>query len=651
MKSKTFLSFSIKTLFLQLLPLLIVCSAFSAPQITRLELFDAKSDAKIKDLSQSAIVDLGRDGYILNIRAAGNGETKSVEFILNGQVVRTENFEPFALAGDQIGDYHHWTPSLGTQEITAIPYSQQYKGGTQGTPYTINFTVKIEYTAIDLDPDNNSHFLRLNDYGVVAGITIHNSTDYTNVIWEDGNRTIIGPPAGHEYTEPFAINNFGTVCGGTYGLQPWVWSDGSRTDIPVSPIDVYDAARALNDLGQVVVNTFNNIYIYENGAATALGNIFRDPADINNNGEIVGPGSINRNPGQAYIYKNNAVQSIGTLGGTYSSAEAINDNGVVTGTSFLSGDLEEHAYTWHNGVFKDLGSFGGRYSLGNDINNAGWVVGFSDIPGTSNVGSFLHDGRTMHALTVLVPAVTTNEYARGINNSGMILTNKHLLVPKGLIRIAGFVLIDAANDKVIGKLKHGDNIDLSVLGDNLNIRADLEGQAGSVQFNLNGSNYRTENIAPYALAGNIGYDYGTWTPTSGTYTLVATPFSGDDASGTVGQSASISFNVLGGSGQSAIDFGGQWVHTSVSVNTTAKGVITQFPAEWGNGWQPSKVVLGIMVEDNRVLDGVSVSANGSNFPLNGWWSTVAVPYTGKNPIYYDFSSNSSRNIRVWWWGE
>ncbi len=60
---------------------------------------------------------------------------------------------------------------------------------------------------------------------------------------------------------------------------------------------------------------------------------------------------------------------------------------------------------------------------------------------------------------------------------------------------------------------------------NLNIRANTNPQAvGSVLFGLDGNaNYRLENSAPYALAGetnNSGtVDYLPWTPTVGSHTL------------------------------------------------------------------------------------------------------------------------------------
>jgi probable HAF family extracellular repeat protein len=37
---------------------------------------------------------------------------------------------------------------------------------------------------------------------------------------------------------------------------------------------------------------------------------------------------------------------LGTLGGTFSSAAAVNANGQVVGDSYLAGDTADHAFSW-----------------------------------------------------------------------------------------------------------------------------------------------------------------------------------------------------------------------------------------------------------------------------------------------------------------
>jgi hypothetical protein len=79
----------------------------------------------------------------------------------------------------------------------------------------------------------------------------------------------------------------------------------------------------------------------------------------------------------------------------------------------------------------------------------------------------------------------------------------------------------------------------------LNVRADTDPAAvGSVRFGLDGDPaYRTENVAPYALAGDTSGDYAPWTPAPGAHSVVAVPYTGPGATGTAGPPLTVSFTV------------------------------------------------------------------------------------------------------------
>jgi probable HAF family extracellular repeat protein len=70
-----------------------------------------------------------------------------------------------------------------------------------------------------------------------------------------------------------------------------------------------------------------------------------------------------------------SVTSLGTLGGTYSTAAGINNKGLVSGDANLAGDVTEHATLWRNGVITDLGTLGGANSAGNPVNERGMIAG------------------------------------------------------------------------------------------------------------------------------------------------------------------------------------------------------------------------------------------------------------------------------------
>jgi hypothetical protein len=117
------------------------------------------------------------------------------------------------------------------------------------------------------------------------------------------------------------------------------------------------------------------------------------------------------------------------------------------------------------------------------------------------------------------------------------------------LAVVSFTLINAEANQPLagyGPLPNGTTLDLSALPTRqLNIRADTSpATVGSVRFALDGSaNFRTESSAPYALAGDTGGDYASWTPTLGPHTLKATPYSGGGATGTAGTALTITFEV------------------------------------------------------------------------------------------------------------
>ena len=73
------------------------------------------------------------------------------------------------------------------------------------------------------------------------------------------------------------------------------------------------------------------------------------------------------------------VMDLGTLGGTFSFATGINNDGAVSGFSTISGDVDEHAFIWRDGVMNDQGTLGGPNSnvstWGRRPNERGEVAG------------------------------------------------------------------------------------------------------------------------------------------------------------------------------------------------------------------------------------------------------------------------------------
>nr|MBX2819599.1 T9SS type A sorting domain-containing protein [Rhodothermaceae bacterium] len=112
-----------------------------------------------------------------------------------------------------------------------------------------------------------------------------------------------------------------------------------------------------------------------------------------------------------------------------------------------------------------------------------------------------------------------------------------------------FTLIDAMTDSPIpgfDPIANGMNILQSDLPDAVNVRANVTGNPGSILFDFNGaSNVRVENVAPYALFGDLDGDFLPGVLYEGPQSITARPFSLSDGEGQPMTPQNITFSVVG----------------------------------------------------------------------------------------------------------
>ncbi len=179
------------------------------------------------------------------------------------------------------------------------------------------------------------------------------------------------------------------------------------------------------------------------------------------------------------------------------------------------------------------------YAMASD-NNGNYLpftptVGAHTITGTPYTGAF--GGGTAGTVLVLHFTIVDGE-------------STPTPTPVNSQSITSLTLINADTDQPIAAfnpLNTGATLSLSALPTtHLSIRANSNPPTvGSVKFGYDANaNFRTENFVPYAFVGdNNNGDYLPWTPTTGSHTVVVTPYTGQNAGGIAGTSITIQFNV------------------------------------------------------------------------------------------------------------
>lgn len=248
-------------------------------------------------------------------------------------------------------------------------------------------------------------------------------------------------------TQASAINEQGVVAGAsnTTGELGYVhgvkWHNGAIIDITGSGHGG-SSASGINDAGVIVgmSDEFGgNAYYYNDvDGAVMLNPLVSTGAatDINNNGLIVGYSKVAAvgNISRAVRWVNGVPEDLGSLSGTNSRAYAVNDAGVICGSSDIPetarGDDEEEddepeynvAVLFFNGEIQIVADFGGHTSTAHDINNNGEVVGESHYPFVPDVidrpHAFYWNGGEAIDLGTLQGGFSV---ALAINNNGVIV--------------------------------------------------------------------------------------------------------------------------------------------------------------------------------------------------------------------------------------
>ena len=414
----------------------------------------------------------------------------SVIFKLDGSDIRTENIAPYAINGDNANGFKAWNIANGTYSLMATPYSNPNGNGTMGVSEIISFSIEDNAPLVDCNGDT-SGTANVDQCGVCAG---GNTGIVPNASCTDCNAVVNGSAS---------VDSCGVCAGGNTGNVPNQSCTDCNGDL--------NGLAYIDSCGLCAGGATG---ITPNASCLDCAGVPNGTAVVDSCGDCV----------------------LGTTGLGFNSGCNVDCNGDVDGLAYLdscgicaggsTGVLPDSSCTDCNGVVNGSASIDacGVCSGGNTGNVPNQTC--TDCNGVVNGTA----------------AIDTCGVCAG-GNTGIVpdLSCVNCLPNE----VVSFTLMQAgAGGGPIRKLVNGDIVYKASVG-LFSIRADIcnDSLVGSVLFNLNGNNIRTESVAPYAINGDKSGEFTSWDPAPGSYVLVGTPFTGPGTTGTMGISETLNFTV------------------------------------------------------------------------------------------------------------
>jgi len=258
------------------------------------------------------------------------------------------------------------------------------------------------------------HTYKLIDLGTFGG---PNSFYFSQPIVESVNnrgRAVGG--ADTSLPDPYAPNCDTPDC---LILHAFQWKNGSLNDLGTLPYGHSSEAGWINDNGLILGGS-------ENGEIDPITGL---------------PDNI------AVVWRHGEIASLGTLGGSFSFGNAMNNQDQVVGISLntildpfsmVGLGTQTRAFLWQEGQMQDLGTLGGPDSWGAFVNERGQVVGWSFTDSTPNPVTgiptqhpFLWENGKMHDLKTLggtraVVGAFAGSGGGAINDQGQVIGTSNL---------------------------------------------------------------------------------------------------------------------------------------------------------------------------------------------------------------------------------
>jgi len=514
-------------------------------EVTALYLVDADTDQIIGELEDGAVIDLETMPNTLDVVAQTKSDVRSVRFHLNDQS-RTESMAPYVLWGDDNnGDYYGWTPTVGTYNLRAVPFSVSGAEGLPGVEKSVEFTVVMgsndtspvtpEPTEEPTEeptpepsstPDANVVDLSVTSFTLVNaddGSVIDTIADGDEInlnILPTRNLNIVAETSGEVGSVTMSLsdgtnrleNNAPYTMWGNEGDNYVAWTpDIMSYTIEATP---YTARYAGGEAGESLTITISFIdeTIIEDDTAPGIENLVLVNADT---GETI----MNLSDGLEIALNELPTQNLNIKAMTNDAV-----NSVMMSLDDASRMENSAPYALWGDTFwrDDNGSYNAWTP--NTTTYTFEALPYSETSGRGTAGQMVSYRVTFVDTTPPPPTSTPQPVVN------MSVTN--------------FMLINADSNQPIMTLRDGQRINIDDLPTrNLNVQAITDGDVESVRVEVNGSS-RLENGAPYAVWGDRSGNYTAWTPELRDYSFTAVPFSRNNARGTQGDAHALTITFV-----------------------------------------------------------------------------------------------------------
>ncbi len=561
-------------------------AATSAGVVTGFTLINSDTDQPIAgytDLVDGSVIRLDELPTLrLNIRANVMPETVgSVRFAFDGfENFRTENFVPYALAGDRNGNYFNWTPFLGSHTLTATPFSESHANGVAGTSHTIQF--EVESTALNglaiesftlIDADTNQPipgFDPLADGAVVAlaGLPSQNLSMRANV-----TPSVVGSVRFFENGQSVRVENVPpyTLGGDIQGnYRPWRYDLGEQV-IAATP---YTQSQGNGLPGES--RSVNFTIVEELGCASdadCSDDMFCNGEETCDDGTCTA-GETPCNESEICNEEQDrcdpepeCTQQVDCDDGMFcNGAELCVDGNCVDGPTPCN---DQQVCNEQSDTCDAAPECTGDADCADGLfcNGVALCVDGVCVDGSSpcDADEFCNESADRCDECASDGDCDDGQFCTGSERcvGGSCVSagdpcgeteqcdesNDECVAPSGPA-VVSFTLIDAAADEPIADfdpLVDGAIVNFADLATNqISIRANTSpSSVGSVRFALDGNqNLQTENVVPYALNGDSGGNFNPWNGDLGEHTLTATPFTSNNGGGQAGMSLTINFTLI-----------------------------------------------------------------------------------------------------------